>query len=167
MLLSGAAEALDAIAPATTLIETAGESGSVTLSPPGDPTSASNAVKPPQIGNPLWAIPLMQLSNTRERPIFSPSRRPPPPPSVNPPPVVQVVARPPPEPERPQLSLIGAVVSGSDGIGIFMENATKSIVRLRMGEAHRGWTLRSVQGRQATLEKDSETVVLAFPPRAL
>src|SRR5262249_27227957 len=30
-------------------------------------------------GNPLWAIPLTQLSATPERPIFSPSPRPPPP----------------------------------------------------------------------------------------
>src|SRR5258708_33146709 len=30
-------------------------------------------------GNPLWAVPLDALSMTRERPLFSPSRRPPPP----------------------------------------------------------------------------------------
>src|SRR5215472_1432828 len=29
--------------------------------------------------NPLWAIPLATLTTTRDRPIFSPSRRPPPP----------------------------------------------------------------------------------------
>ena len=29
-------------------------------------------------GNPLWAVPLSLLSVTRDRPIFSPSRRPPP-----------------------------------------------------------------------------------------
>src|SRR5882757_10064633 len=33
--------------------------------------------------NPLWAIPLVTLSGTRERPIFSSSRRPPPPAAVS------------------------------------------------------------------------------------
>jgi hypothetical protein len=43
-------------------------------------TSPDAAVeRPPPGGNPLWALPLKQLSITRERPIFSPSRRPPPP----------------------------------------------------------------------------------------
>jgi hypothetical protein len=42
-------------------------------------------------GNPLWAIPLTDLSDTRDRPIFAPSRRPPPPPVVEKPDV-----RPPP-----------------------------------------------------------------------
>lgn len=40
--------------------------------------------------NPLWAIPLKQLSNTRERPIFSPSRRPPAPAVAGPPPPAAV-----------------------------------------------------------------------------
>src|ERR1700682_5261696 len=33
----------------------------------------------PPAGNPLWAVPLRSLSVPRDRPIFSPSRRPPPP----------------------------------------------------------------------------------------
>jgi hypothetical protein len=165
MVLNGRAEALDAAAPAAASIEQVGESGSVKVSPRGDPTSESNAVKPPQIGNPFWAIPLKQLSNTRERPIFSPSRRPPPTPNVDPLPIARVVVpRPPPAPERPQLSLMGAVVSEGDGIAIFMEEATKDIFRLRMGEAYKGWILRFVRRREATLERDGKTAVLAFPP---
>src|SRR5216684_625555 len=41
--------------------------------------SADPAVESSTPGNPLWALPLKQLSTTRDRPIFSPSRRPPPP----------------------------------------------------------------------------------------
>jgi hypothetical protein len=33
-----------------------------------------------------------------------------------------------------------------------------------MGEAHQGWILRAVQGREATLEKNNELAVLAVPP---
>lgn len=52
--------------------------------------------------NPLWAIPLKQLSNTRERPIFSPSRRPP---AVAGPPPPAAVRVPPNLPVRRILNL--------------------------------------------------------------
>ena len=114
-------------------------------------------------GNPLWAIPLENLVATRERPIFSPSRRPPPPAvTVAPPP-----APPPPPapsaPQRPPLELVGTVLNSRDGYGIFLDQATNAIVRLRTGEIHEGWTLRSISGRDAMLQKDRNTVVLALP----
>jgi hypothetical protein len=34
-----------------------------------------------------------------------------------------------------------------------------------MGEAHSGWTLRSVKRREATLQRDRETAVLALSNR--
>jgi hypothetical protein len=125
------------------------------------PTPA--APKPRQIGNPLWGIPLKQLSATRERPIFSPSRRPPPPVVVNAPRATSTRPPPPPEPEKPALSLMGTVVSEREGIGLFVEQTTKNVIRLRAGENHKGWTLRSVQGREVTLEKNGETISLALP----
>jgi len=116
-------------------------------------------------GNPLWGIPLSSLTATRERPIFLPSRRPPAPVVAGPPPVVPVVMRaaPPPPPERPQLTLVGAVVGETEAIGIFLDQANNSIVRLHMGESHAGWLLNSVKGREVALQKDRETVVLALP----
>src|SRR5262249_52823969 len=45
------------------------------------PRPADASAEAPPTGNPLWALPLKQLSMTRERPVFSPSRRPPPPPA--------------------------------------------------------------------------------------
>jgi general secretion pathway protein N len=115
-------------------------------------------------GNPLWSVPLKNLNATRERPIFLPSRRAPapavagapPPPVIAPPPA-------PAEPERPQLALVGAVSGENDGIAVFMNEATRDIVRLRTGENHDGWVLRSVRGREATLEKGPETAILALP----
>jgi general secretion pathway protein N len=120
----------------------------------------------PISGNPLWAIPLKQLSNTRDRPIFSPSRRPPPPAVVDrpfvPPPVVR--APPPPRPpERPTLALLGTIAGESDGIALFMETTSQMVVRLRTGEAHEGWVLRSVHGREAQLEKDNRTETVTLP----
>jgi hypothetical protein len=122
---------------------------------------------PPPSGNPLWAIPINELANTRDRPIFSPSRRPPPPPVVEkpyvPPPPPRVEAKPPPEPLM--LSLLGTIAGDGAGVALFMEKNSQEVVRLRTGESHQGWVLRSVQGRQAMLEKGDrqETVTLPSP----
>ena len=116
-------------------------------------------------GNPLWAVPLSTLTATRERPLFTPSRRAPAPAVAGP-----VVAAPPPpppppptEPERPQLVLVGAIASDSEGIAVFLDQATNNIVRLRTGQDHSGWVLRSVKGREATLQKDQQTTTLTLP----
>jgi general secretion pathway protein N len=115
-------------------------------------------------GNPLWAIPLSTLTATRERPLFTPSRRAPAPAVAGP-----VAAAPPPpppppaEPERPQLVLVGAIVSQTEGIAVFLDQATNSIILLRTGQDHSGWVLRSVKGREATLQKDQRTTTLALP----
>jgi hypothetical protein len=126
------------------------------------------AGEPARHSNPLWAISLKDFRATRERPIFSPTRRPPPPvvspPAYVPPPAPPPQAKP-AEPERPQLVLVGTVVNSSEGFGVFLDQATKSIVRLKTGESHDGWILRSVQGRQVTLEKEGQTAVLALPAR--
>jgi general secretion pathway protein N len=129
------------------------------------PAPAAAASLPPS-GNPLWTIPLKELTMTQERPIFSPSRRPPPPPPAAPV-YVAPAPRPPPkpkEPERPTITLVGTVASKSEGIGVFMETASRNIVRLRVGDDHQGWVLRSIKAREATLAKDSETAVLELPP---
>ena len=113
--------------------------------------------------NPLWAIPLTALSGTRDRPIFSASRRPLPP-AVAPAVITTATAAPKPrQPERPKLSLVGTIASGDEGFGIFLDQSTNAALRLKVGEDYQGWRLRSVQGREATLEKDQQTVTLALP----
>jgi general secretion pathway protein N len=115
-------------------------------------------------GNPLWGVSLKSLTATRERPLFVPSRRPPAPPAVaGPPAVVPVQPPPPPEPDRPRLTLVGAIAGERDGIGIFVDQRTRDIVRLKTGDSHLGWVLSSVKGREATLSKDQETVLLSLP----
>ena len=116
-------------------------------------------------GNPLSTLPLKQLSMTRDRPIFSPSRRPPPPKQTL---VVPVAVRQvkPAEPERPTVSLRGTIVGSKadDQIGVFIDSATQSVVHLRVGEDHEGWVLRIVKARQATLVKDGEVAVVLDLP---
>jgi general secretion pathway protein N len=127
---------------------------------PKGPAHAGREVR----GNPLWAIPLASLNATRERPIFLPSRRAPVAVVAAPPPPPEPVRPPPPaEPERPRLALVGAVVGDVEAVAIFLDQATRNIVRLRTGEDYAGWILRSVKGREATLAKGRETLLLALP----
>jgi hypothetical protein len=121
--------------------------------------------RPPSAGNPLWALPLKQLSITRERPVFSPSRRAPPPatPTYVAPVAVRTPSKP-AEPERPSITLLGTILGSTESIGVFFNPTTRDIVRLRVGEDHEGWALRSVKTREAILVKDRERVVLELPP---
>lgn len=122
------------------------------------------AGKPLPSGNPLWAVPLSVLTATQERPIFSASRRPPQR-AVVAPPVDQVgvtVPQKAAEPERPPLTLIGAVVGDSDAIAVFLDRTNQKIVRLRQGDTHAGWELSAVQRREVTLKKADRTEVLAL-----
>ncbi len=129
-----------------------------------DQNPAKAAAQRGPIGNPLWAIPIGSLTLTRDRPLFTPSRRPPAPAVVAPPPVVQAKAvAPPAEPEHPNLTLIGTVVGENEGIGVFLDRSTQGFVRLKTGEEHSGWILRSVKPREATLEKQSQTETLSLP----
>ena len=133
-----------------------------------EPERASPALKVSanrgeQSGNPILAIPLSQLSTTRDRPIFSPTRRPPAPPAL---PVVAKPVEParPTQPETPPLVLVGTVAGEDSGIAVFVEQSTENTVRLRLNESHQGWTLKSIQGREVTLLKDQKSNVLALAP---
>lgn len=172
--LAGLAKA--AIAPATsdgTIAENAfavpGETQERVLPPMTPPAPAVATLAPssepaPTSANPLWAIPLSALTATRDRPLFSASRRPPPP-AVAPAAIVRAPPPPPPpaEPEKPSLALVGTIVGEADSFGIFIDPNSRISLRLRLGEQHDGWTLRSVQKRQVTLEKDEQSAVVAMP----
>ena len=44
-----------------------------------------------------------------------------------------------------------------------MDQSTKAVLRLKVGEDFQGWKLRSVQGRETALEKDQQVVTLVLP----
>jgi len=137
----------------------ASEDGRVNLAPiPVVPSKER-----PVTGNPLWAIPLGTLSQTLARPVFSPSRRPPSPPIVAAPAVPQTETLHPTEPDHPLLTLLGTIVGEFDGIGIFLDETSKNVIRLRTGQVHGGWTLRSVRRRLASFERDHLEANLEFP----
>jgi general secretion pathway protein N len=144
----------------------------VTAVPVAPPVTTVRVVAPPTApaperalsANPLWAIPLTQLSTTRERPIFSPSRRPPPAAVAAESAIVKAPAVRKREPEVPQLALVGTIASDKEGFGIFLDQSTKGALRLKLGEDYQGWKLRAIRGREVTMEKDQRAAVLALPP---
>ena len=122
------------------------------------------ALERPLSANPLWAIPLTRLSGTRDRPIFSPSRRPPPPVVAEEP--ASAPLPPPPrkmEAQQPPLSLVGTIASDEESFGIFLDQSTKQALRLKLGEDYQGWKLRAVRGREVTMEKDEQAATLTLP----
>jgi hypothetical protein len=131
---------------------------------PAVPPSAAPAPERALSANPLWAIPLTQLSGTRDRPIFSPSRRPVPA-AVAAQPAVAKAAPPPKkrELEPPPLALVGTIASSDEGFGIFLDQSTKVALRLKVGEDYQGWKLLVIRGREVTMEKDQQAAVLTLP----
>ena len=116
-------------------------------------------------GNPLRAIPLSALSETRERPVFSASRRPPT--------VARVSASPPPAPpvapsapdlhEPPPLTLLGTIVNSASPVAIVKSASSEIVSSVRVGEENLGWRLKSVAARSILIEKEDHSVTLGFP----
>jgi general secretion pathway protein N len=122
-----------------------------------DPGAKSRA------GNPLWAIPLSALTATRDRPLFTASRRPPivAVPTVAPPPKQEALA--PPPPERPLLMLVGTIVSRKASIAMLQESNAGPVSRLRVGQENDGWRVQGISLRSIVVEKGAQSVELNLP----
>ena len=126
----------------------------------------SSIKQEPRADNPLWEIALGDLSETQARPLFSPSRRPPAPPILAAVAASPVKLAPPAKsgPDHPLLALLGTIVSDSVEIGIFTDEVSHDVIRVRAGETHDGWTLSSVSGRTAIFQKAGHpAATLALP----
>ncbi len=155
----------DEIARASIEIENSGPSLTRELPADAGPSSdgGSPAAEAPATGNPLWAIPVSKLSATRDRPLFSSSRRPPTPtvaaaPTPTPPAVVKPVA-----PESPPFTLVGTIIGENSRIAILLDENSKTSTGVREGDSASGWILRSVETRSAILEGSGRTVTLDLP----
>jgi len=109
--------------------------------PPEQPTAT--------IANPLEAQPLDRLSATRDRPLFSPTRRPTPPPPPPPPeqPPVAVV------PQPPNLTLVGIVLDDEGARALIRSSATNAD-RVQIGDDIGGWKVAQIDGRRLVLSLD-------------
>ncbi len=113
--------------------------------------------------NPLWAMPFDDLSATRERPLFSASRRPPAMPEAVAIPLPTAARATVIAPESPPFTLVGTIVSADEKIAFFRNSATNTVTRTREGEEQSGWLVRSVSQRSAIVEKDHRTVTIDLP----
>ena len=100
--------------------------------------------------SPLAAQPLDRLSATRERPLFSPTRRPPP----RPPPVVVAPEPPPPPPPPPDVALFGIVMDGDEVHAVVRAGPAAKITRVRVGDDIGGWKVAQIDGRRLILSLD-------------
>ena len=100
--------------------------------------------------SPLAAQPLDRLSATRERPLFSPTRRPPPPP----PPVVAPPEPPTPPPPPPSVALFGIVMDGDEAHAIVRAGPADKIMRVAVGDDIGGWKVAQIEERRLVLSLD-------------
>ena len=108
------------------------------------------------LASPLAVHPLDRLSATRERPLFSPSRRPPAPP---PPPIV---SPPPPPPGPPNLTLVGIVMDAEEARAIVQSGPKNEIRRVRIGDDIGGWKVAQIEGRRLVLKLDSRVATFSM-----
>lgn len=132
----------------------------ITPMPPLPLAGDSGSKASVETGNPLWGITIESLHATRDRPIFSPSRRRPAPAAIG--------APPPPSPppslsDKPGFNLLGTVAGSGVGYAVFLDNTTHDIVRLKIGEGQDGWILQSVENREAVLVKNDQTAIMRLP----
>ena len=107
------------------------------------------------LGNPLQGLSLDRLSASRDRPLFSPDRRPPAPP----PPPVERAPEPPPAP--PDVTLLGIVVDGERTRAI-VRSGTAKIERVQIGDDFSGWKVSQIEGRRLLLSLDDRSVTFTL-----
>ena len=118
-------------------------------------------------GDPLDALRLEDLSATRDRPLFTPTRRPPPP--------APVEAAPSPEPAQveekaivlgpPPFDLVGSVIGEGAAVALLRNRTTNKVVRVKSGDDAEGWRVGAIGLRTVALahEARKETLALAAP----
>ena len=111
-----------------------------------------------QSGNPLWSVPLDDLSATRDRPVFAPSRRPPP--------VAAVNAAPPPAPPPqkaaapaapPTLTFFGTFESDEEVGAAIQAGANEKARIVRFGDYIDGWRVTGIDRHRLVLSLGDRT----------
>jgi general secretion pathway protein N len=111
------------------------------------------------VSNPVELQPFPELAATRDKPLFSPTRRPPPKP-------VAPVARqepPPPPPPPPSVVVLGIVSENGDGrAAIRAGGKGDKVIRVRAGDDVSGWKVDRVEPRRLVLTQGERSVDFAL-----
>jgi hypothetical protein len=108
------------------------------------------------LASPLAVHSLDRLSATRERPLFSPSRRAPAPPAPPPP------RPPPPPPEPPNVTLVGIVMDAEEARAIVQSGPKNEVRRVRVGDDIGGWKVAQIENRRLVLKLDSRQATFSM-----
>jgi len=110
-----------------------------------------------QSGNPLWSVRVEDLSATRDRPVFSPSRRPPPVAIVNaaPPPAPPPKAAAPVAP--PTLTFFGTFESDEEVGAAIQAGASEKARIVRFGDYIDGWRVTGIDRHRLVLSLGERT----------
>jgi hypothetical protein len=115
------------------------------------------------IANPIAALPLDIFSATRDRPLFSPSRRPPPAPMsddlASSEPVPPALPAPPPD-----IVLVGIVTQAHGSFSVVRTGTQAGkgdSITIRVGDQIKGWTVTQIEPSRLFLSRDDR--LAAFP----
>jgi general secretion pathway protein N len=117
----------------------------------------------PLKGNPLSSMPLSALSETRDRPLFSLTRRPAPAETAGAAVSKTSVEDKPPGPKLPPFVLKGTVLGLNDRVAVLLDSATNRTSQLRLGKSDSGWTVLSVSPRSIVLKRGDLLTTLELP----
>jgi hypothetical protein len=102
------------------------------------------------LSNPVVAQSIDSLSATRERPLFSPTRRPPARPAAAPPPLVRR-ADPAPPPSLPGVVLLGVVIGADTARAVVRSEAADKTLRVGIGDDIGGWRVSQIERHELVL----------------
>jgi general secretion pathway protein N len=110
-------------------------------------------------GNPIAEVPLGRLSATRDRPLFSPSRRPPAPPHHQAKVHRRVVEPPAPQPPPapPGIALFGIVVGAQGPRAFIATGPADDVIGVRPGDDVAGWKVTAITQRSLVLSHDDQS----------
>lgn len=109
--------------------------------------------------NPLARQPLELFAQTRERPLFSPSRRPPPPPPVA---VRREPDPPPPPPEPPSVMLVGVISDEQGARALVRPNPMDKVREVKIGDEIGGWKVTEIAPRRIVLGLEQRSSAFAL-----
>ncbi|HMN72269.1 MAG TPA: hypothetical protein PKA55_10435 [Rhodoblastus sp.] len=121
--------------------------------------AAARAQQADGLSNPLWSMTLDQLAATRDRPVFTQSRRPPPLAAAPEGPQTVVVG----DSAPPPFALVGTVVGESEKFAVLLESGSQTVLRLPLGASASGWNVAEVAPRSIKLTRGGHSVTLELP----
>lgn len=145
--------------PRETAPRTASELAVATATKAKPADGAENEAEP-AVRNPIASLELDSLTQTIERPLFAPNRRPP----VK---AVRVRKKPPAPPPRAKVKrnpfkLLGVVGGGDGKIALLRDQRTGRHVRVESGDLIDGWQVEAIDTASVTIKHRQRTVVLSL-----